>query len=177
MDVLSWGGAVTPYFVERVIQICRRYNWTAEHASWLMACMAFESGESFSPSVRNVAGSGATGLIQFMPATARAMGTSTDELSRMDAIEQLDYVEQYFAPYARRIRSLSDMYMAILLPKYVGQPNDSVLFSGGIAYRQNAGLDTDRDGVVTKEEATQKVYAKLVKGEGERYSAPMPDYL
>jgi soluble lytic murein transglycosylase-like protein len=35
-----------------------------------MACMAWESGRSFRPDVKNMAGSGATGLIQFMPTTA-----------------------------------------------------------------------------------------------------------
>ena len=57
------------------------------------------------------------------------------------------------------------MYMAILLPKYVGQPDDAVLFSGGVAYRQNAGLDTNRDGQVTKAEAAGKVAAKYNKGQ------------
>lgn len=41
-----------------------------------MAAMAFESGETFSPSIKNAAGSGAVGLIQFMPSTAKALGTS-----------------------------------------------------------------------------------------------------
>ena len=48
----------------------------------LMACMAWESAETFSPKVKNAAGSGAVGLIQFMPATARALGTTAEELFR-----------------------------------------------------------------------------------------------
>ena len=43
---------------------------------FLLACMAFESGMSFCSSIRNAA-SGATGLIQFMPSTARGLGTTT----------------------------------------------------------------------------------------------------
>ena len=35
----------------------------------LMAVMSFETGGTFSPSIPNAAGSGATGLIQFMPST------------------------------------------------------------------------------------------------------------
>lgn len=35
-----------------------------------MACMAFETGETFSPNEPNKADSGAVGLIQFMPKVA-----------------------------------------------------------------------------------------------------------
>lgn len=163
---LAWGQKVSPAFRAKVLEICRGFGWTNEHASWLMSCMAFESGETFSPSIKNAAGSGATGLIQFMPATARGLGTTTDELAKMSAVQQLDYVRLYFQPYAARIKNLPDMYMAILLPKYVGKPDSSVLFSGGAAYRQNAGLDADRDGRVAKAEAASKVVAKLTKGQG-----------
>jgi hypothetical protein len=173
--VFPWGTKVSPAFRAKVIQICKNLNWTDNHASWLMGCMAFESGESFSSSVKNAAGSGAIGLIQFMPATAKGMGVTTVWLSRLTAEEQLDYVEQYFKPYASKIKSLNDMYMAILLPKYVGKPDSSVLFSGGISYRQNSGLDKNKDGLVTKAEACQKVLEKLLKGMTETYRSEWPE--
>lgn len=169
MAQLAWGKRVSEQFRARVMQICAAFNWSAEHANWLMACMAFESGESFKPDVKNAAGSGATGLIQFMPSTARGLGTSIMALELMTAEQQLDYVEKYFKPYARRINSLSDMYMAILLPKYVGAGEEAILFSDGVAYRQNAGLDANRDGKITKKEATAKVQAKLDKGMRAQY--------
>jgi len=129
-----------------------------------MACMAFESAETFSPSIKNAAGSGATGLIQFMPMTALGLGTNVDALASMGETEQLDYVRRYFSSYAKRIGNLSDMYMAILMPKYIGQPDDAVLFSGGRPYRQNSGLDANRDGLVTKSEASARVQRMLEKG-------------
>lgn len=162
--LLAWGAKVSPKFASRLLGMCHVFGWGDDHASWLMSCMAFESDETFSPSVRNAAGSGAVGLIQFMPKTAMGLGTSIDALSRMSAEGQLDYVEKYFRPYASRIRSLSDMYMAILLPKYVGSPGSAVLFSGGIACRQNAGLDANHDGSVSKDEATAFLAAKYRKG-------------
>lgn len=169
---LAWGKKVDDAFRRRVFGICDTFAWNPEtHASRLMSCMAFESGETFSPSIRNAAGSGATGLIQFMPSTARGLGTSTDALAQMSAVEQLDYVEKYFRPYAKRVHTLSDMYMAILLPKFVGQPEDSILFlDPKISYRQNAGLDANRDGKITKAEASAKVQAKFDKGMLERFS-------
>jgi murein DD-endopeptidase MepM/ murein hydrolase activator NlpD len=62
-------------------------------AQWLADIMAFETGGSFSPSITN--GIGATGLIQFTPATASLIGTTTSELRKMTRTQQLRYVEKY----------------------------------------------------------------------------------
>lgn len=162
---LAWAKKVSPRFAQKVLKICRGYCWTSDHANWLMACMAFETDETFHPDIRNAAGSGACGLIQFMPATVTYLGYAMREIELMTAEEQLQVVNDYFIPYSRRIKSLSDMYMAILLPKYIGQPDDTVLFSRpGVAYRQNSGLDADQNGKITKAEATARVAAKLHKG-------------
>jgi hypothetical protein len=107
----------------------------------------------------------ATGLIQFMRATARQLGTSTTALAGMSAVQQLAYVEAYLRPYARRIRSLEDLYLAILWPRGIGQALNWVLWASGTqAYAVNRGLDLNRDGRVTKHEATAKVRALLEKG-------------
>jgi hypothetical protein len=126
--------------------------------------MAFETGGSFSPSQKNLKGSGATGLIQFMPETAKGLGTSTSELSKMSRSEQLKYVDKYFSGKGIEGGSLSDTYMAVLFPAAVGKPEDFVLFGKGamkgytgIAYEQNKGLDLNKDGSVTKAEASTKV--------------------
>lgn len=162
---ISWGLMVSQEFMDRMEKMRVKFGWTIRHVGWLMACIAFESGETFRPDIRNAAGSGATGLIQFMPTTALDLGTTTADLAKMTAVEQLDYVEKYFKPYYKRINSLSDMYLAILLPKYVGKPEDSVLFSQGtVAYRQNSGLDKNSDGKITKAEAAAKVQAKWERG-------------
>lgn len=174
---LAWGARVSPAFRERVFLMCDHFGWGPEQPSDAMGCMGFESARTFSPSIRNAAGSGAVGLIQFMPLTAHGLDTTTLRLAQMTAEEQLEYVERYFQPYARRIRTLSDMYMAILLPKYIGAAEDAVLFSGGVAYRQNAGLDANNDGEVTKYEATTRVMD--VRREGLKAGnvwVPPPDF-
>lgn len=130
-----------------------------------MAAMAFESGETFSPSIPNAEGSGAVGLIQFMPRTATALGTTTAGLQQMSAEQQLDYVRKYFQPYTGRLNTLDDVYMAILWPAAVGQPSDTVLFSSpSHAYQLNRSLDSNHDGSITKGEASALVYEKLRKG-------------
>ena len=165
-QTLAWGKVVSPAFVAKVRQICADLGCQADD---LMAAIAFESVETFSPSVRNPMSS-ATGLIQFMSDTARNLGTSTDELAQMSAEEQLTYVEAYFKPYRGHLATLSDIYMAILWPRAVGQPEDFPLFQdGSIQYAQNAHLDVDGDGVVTKHEAAGLVTAKLRKGQRDEY--------
>lgn len=166
---LAWGAKVSPEFRSRIL-------WTADalgcDASDLMACMAWESGETFSSHVKNAAGSGATGLIQFMPATAKALGTTMVHLSALSPEDQLRYVYEYFKPYAGRLHNLGDVYMAILWPKAVGRPDSYVLFDRvkmPTTFRQNAGLDIDHNGAVTRAECLVKINQKLAKGMQEGY--------
>ena len=136
---------------------------------YLYTVMDFETGGSFSPSQKNRAGSGATGLIQFMPSTARGLGTSTDALSKMTRVQQMKYVEQYLAEAGVKSgATLSDLYMSILFPAAVGKGEDFVLFGKGArsgytgrAYDQNSGLDKDKSGSITKAEASAKVMERL----------------
>lgn len=161
---LAWGARVSPAFRDAVFAICRRRGMDPD---FLMACIAWESGETFSPSIRNAAGSGAVGLIQFMPATAAGLGTTTGALAKLTAEQQLEWVDRYFAPYTGKLATLSDHYMAILWPAAIGRPDHAVLWDAQrrpTTYRQNAGLDVNRDKRITKGEAAAKVLAKLEKG-------------
>lgn len=164
---LPWGAKVSAEFRRRVAILADSLRMPAGGAAWLMGCMAWESGETFSASVRNMAGSGAVGLIQFMPTTAAGLGTSTGALAAMTPEQQLEYVHAYFKPYAGRLNNLGDVYMAILWPAGIGKPDDWVLWdraSRPTTYRQNAGLDVNADGTITRGECVAKVAAKLEKG-------------
>jgi peptidoglycan hydrolase-like protein with peptidoglycan-binding domain len=127
----------------------------------LIAIMKQESG--LNPAAVNKM-SGATGLIQFMPKTAASLGTSTEELRSMSAVDQLDYVYKYFRSVGVRPgMELGDLYMAVFMPAAVGKPDDHILgqngapgFSGKV-YAQNQGLDKNRDGVITVGDAKQSV--------------------
>lgn len=161
---LVWGAKVSPEFRDKVRAISGRLGCDPND---LMSCMAWESGRSFSPSKANMAGSGAVGLIQFMPSTAQGLGTTTAALSALTAEQQLDWVEKYFQPYKGKLATLADLYMAILWPGGVGKPMDYVLWdqnSRPTTYRQNAGLDINHDGIITKAECSAKLYA--IKAEG-----------
>jgi soluble lytic murein transglycosylase-like protein len=90
---VAWGAKVSPVFKARIL-------WTAEALGCdpndLMACIAWESGETFRADIKNAAGSGATGLIQFMPSTARGLGTTTALLAKMTPEDQIRSVYEYF---------------------------------------------------------------------------------
>ncbi len=161
-DRIAWGNAVDLGFKTGVISIAFDLVVCVD---FLMAAMAFESGETFSASTPNAAGSGAVGLIQFMPSTAVNLGTTTDALAAMTASAQLAYVKLYFAPYRGKLKTLEDVYMAILYPAAIGTGSDHVLFSSGTqAYSQNVGLDLDGNGFITVGEATSRVRREYEKG-------------
>jgi hypothetical protein len=61
---IAWGKKVAGAFKNKIIQIGAQLEVSPDY---LMACIAFETGATFSPSIKNAAGSGAVGLIQFMP--------------------------------------------------------------------------------------------------------------
>ena len=94
---------------------------------YLARTMNAETGGTFSPSKRNTAGSGATGLIQFTKETARNLGTTTQALSKMSAREQMSFVERYFSSIGAgnlaRLRNGSqhDVNMAIFYPRAIGK--------------------------------------------------------
>ena len=164
--MLAWGSKVSPAFRERLQSIAQELGLDA---SWLMAVMAFESGGTFNPSIKNAAGSGAVGLIQFMPQTAQLLGTTTEDLAKMTAEEQLEVVRLYFFPSSHLIHNLPDLYMAVLWPGAIGKPMDYVLFKRDDIehprrYLQNKVLDWNHDGVVTKLEAAERVLKKLIEG-------------
>lgn len=161
-QAIAWGKMVSKPFKLKVKAVASNIGIPADY---LMACMAFETGETFSPSIKNAAGSGATGLIQFMPSTARSLGTSVEKLSKMTAEQQLDYVEKYFKPYKGRLKTLEDVYMAILYPAAIGKsPLHELFKKGTMTYEQNSGFDKNKDGVITPAEISIKVRQKYEKG-------------
>ncbi len=161
---IAWGTKVSSDFKTKVIEIARDLGTNPD---FLMAAMYFESGGTFSPSILNKAGSGAVGLIQFMPKTAINLGTTVDQLKAMSAVDQLEFVKKYLLPYKGRLNGVEDVYMSILWPVAVGKPVNVVLFDSTktpITYKQNKGLDVNNDGTVTKTEAAAQVIKLLASG-------------
>lgn len=151
---------LTPEFYKRVEEIAKKINCTPAD---LLAVMNSESGLNANAKNKYT---GATGLIQFMPKTARALGTSVEELSNMSELQQLDFVEKYLVnakkSYIKSDRTLGagDLYGLIFMP---AKTNHGVFAQQGTkAYRQNRGLDYDGDGIITKKDLEAHVNTKQV---------------
>ncbi|MGN1153685.1 MAG: transglycosylase SLT domain-containing protein, partial [Candidatus Gastranaerophilaceae bacterium] len=132
----------------------------------LLAIMDSESG--LKPSVQNKRG-GASGLIQFMPLTARALGTTTDEIRKMSAEQQLVYVEKCLlankkmAGFAANDKlDAGTMYALVFLPAYAKR--EVLALKGHKYYNCNAGLDLNGDGAITKQDLGARVRKRIPKG-------------
>lgn len=132
--------------------------------NWLMYIMNSESG--LNPAAVNRA-SGATGLIQFMPTTAKWLGTTTQALGQMTGLQQLNYVYNYFKPYAGKLSSGVDLYLMAFYPYAIGKPDSYIIGSEkGESYaklvaKQNP-FDLNKDGVVSVGE-WKRILAETVK--------------
>lgn len=124
-------------FVTKVVKICDELRISPD---WLMFVMWFES--RLNPQAVNPI-SGATGLIQFMPSTARSLGTNTAVLKRMNNVQQLDYVLAYLRPYKGRMKTWVDVYLAVFYPRAMGNPN--FVITSDIIARQNKIFDLNKD--------------------------------
>ena len=125
---------------------------------WLLGVMYFES--RLNPAAVNPV-SGATGLIQFMPDTAKQLGTTTEQLKAMNAYEQMTYVYKYLRPYAGRMHSLVDVYFAVFFPAAIGASRDTVLqtskLTAATIAKQNAIFDANKDGALTVGEVSDYI--------------------
>lgn len=152
-------------FIAKLKEVCARLGI---NPNWLMAVINKESAGTFSPSVLNTAhpfaDGFATGLIQFIPSTARGLGTTTEALARMTAVQQLEYVYKYFSAYKGKIKSYSDLYLVTFYPYALGKPQDYVFGSERSQQRalavagSNKGIDLNKDGLITKKEFEAYVY-------------------
>ena len=132
---------------------------------WLVGVMWFES--KLNPAAVNPV-TGATGLIQFMPATAKALGTTTTALKHMNAYEQMTYVYQYLKPYTGRMHSLVDVYFAVFFPKAIGASRDTVLQTSKLSTktiaRQNVIFDANKDDAITVGEVEDYILKLIGQG-------------
>ena len=121
----------------------------------LLRIMEFESG--MDPAATNKMGSGARGLIQFMPATAMEIwGISADQIATLSAYDQLLYVYGYYQKNnLPKGADLGDMYLTTIYPAAIklnlpdtfvvgkeGSPETKYKVNLGKFYKQNPTFDT-----------------------------------
>ena len=147
-------------FMAKLFAIAQKLNI---HPEWLMIVMWNES--KFKYNAVNPY-TGAVGLIQFMPATARSLGTSTEALARMSNVQQLDYVYKYFAWKSGKMYSLYDLYKITFFPISLGKAGNWVFESKDLqastVARQNKIFDINKDGKITVDEFEKYLYNTYV---------------
>ena len=145
--VINRSGAALkePGFMEGLKKVASNLGVNADD---MLKVMTKESG--LNPAAVNRY-SNATGLIQFMPSTARGLGTTVEELRDMSGVEQLKYIELYYKRLGIKAgMDVGDIYILNFYPAAINKPRDYVIASSGSKiYSQNAGLDVNKDGKIT----------------------------
>ena len=147
---------MTDEFYEKVVKISKNIKCDPNE---LMGVMNSESGINHKAVNKK---SKATGLIQFMPNTAKGLGTTIEKLKNMSAVQQLDYVEKYLQSQKKNAGfaddkqlSAGELYALVFLP---GRAKRSVLTTKEESYYTwNKGLDRNKDGKITIAELDTRV--------------------
>jgi len=176
----GWSKKVSAEFLQKVTAWCRKNELWDNAPSALMACMHFETGGTFSPTIRNGAGAFYFGLIQFGKDAATDLAkihgshVTVEWLTTLSAEDQLDWVFKYFEMWMKRGKKytrLEDFYLTIFYPAAVGKKPDEVLFrkDGSTAleiksYVQNKGFDFNNDGMITVGEINTRLYTTYYDG-------------
>lgn len=96
--------------------------------------------------------SNATGLIQWLPSTAKRFETTVSEIHNMSVSEQLDLVEKYleFWEPEQGYKDFTDLYLAVFSPSALGKSNNYIIGAeGSKAVVQNTVVDGNKDGILT----------------------------
>ena len=106
---------------DKIVSVAKSLNIDP---SWLANVIRSES--NFNPQAVNTH-SDATGLIQFMPFTAkRLLGSSSNSAAQqavysMNADQQLDLTYEYLLPYKGRMKNQLDVILAVFYPYAIGK--------------------------------------------------------
>ena len=155
-------------FGEKVIEIAKLLN---VDPGYLMIVMNNESG--LDSTAKNPTSS-ASGLIQFMDATAKALNTTTAELRAMANYDQLDYVYKYLKVYKNQLKSVADVYLAIFFPVALYK-SDSYEFPSWVV-KANKIFDINKDGKLFKSEFKKYVMDKYSKYLPKQTGTNLPIY-
>jgi len=159
---LPWARLVSPAFMRGIVYIA---NEVQTDPRYLLATLYAES--KLNPLALNP-DTGAGGINQWMPKTARGMGTTVEAIRKLTAEQQLFFVLRYYQPAKGRLKSLADVYTWTFRPADLGLPLEADHFvMGQKGYSLNKSLDINRDGKIERWEPAVKA-AKLLAAEEAR---------
>ena len=130
----------------------------------LLGLIASESG--FNAQASNP--SGATGLIQFMPMVAERMGITTEDIGKMNRSDQVGLIDQYFSMnQLPNSPTAGQLYTNVFMPALTNKGSDYEItreddkYNNAYIYRENAGLDKNKDGIITIDEMGGRIFDKM----------------
>jgi len=135
-------------FLAKVRRICSLLHMNPDDLMLVMWAESRLNHRNVNPISR------ATGLIQFMPATAIALGTTVTKLRNMTNVEQLTWVYKYFLPYKGKIHNVYDVYKIVFFPASLGKPKDWVFQTSRLSAKTVANANPiidkfPKDGKIT----------------------------
>ena len=119
----AWELMSIPGFSEKLNKVCKNLWINKNHLLIVMWAECWFNHKAVNPS------SWASGLIQFMPSTAKWLWTTVSAIRQMWAVEQLTLVESYFNPYKWKLNNIVDLYKAVFFPISLNKPNNWVFRS------------------------------------------------
>jgi ElaB/YqjD/DUF883 family membrane-anchored ribosome-binding protein len=153
--------AIRAAFAQKVIAIATYLNIDP---NWLMQVMYAES--KLNNKAQNIQKGRliAAGLLQW----TKASGTDPKSVLRLTHLQQLDKVQQYFAPYRGKMHSYFDVYMVTFFPMGMGKPDEYVFatknLSAALIAKQNPIINKNKDGKITMYEFKQYVWNSTPEG-------------
>jgi hypothetical protein len=140
-DIVPEAVKKDPEFRKEVQRLTKKYG-----ISELELYKVIQGESSFNPKAQNP--SGATGLFQFMPATAAELGWTTEEIKEMAPAEQLKVYDQYLERWNYDgSNALGIMQGA---PAFASASDDTVVYrKGSAAWKQNPGWRPSDGGDIT----------------------------
>lgn len=149
-------------FLSEVQRICTLLGMNPDHLMLVMWAESRLNHRAVNPL------SNATGLIQFMPATATGLGTTVTKLRNMTNVEQLAWVYKYFLPYKGKLHTVYDVYKAVFFPASLGKPKDWIFQTSRLSAKTVADANRiidnfPRDGKITVAEFETYVEQYLKK--------------
>ena len=130
-----------PGVKDRLEKLATKHGFTVDE---ILTVIQKESG--FKTTAENPK-SKATGLIQFMPDTAKGLGTTIEKIKEMDALAQLEIVDKYFTQNHTKGQH---PYVTVAYPAAAKMDMDDIVApKDSIIAKQNP-VWQDKDGNVTK---------------------------
>lgn len=130
-----------PQFKERAQQIANKIGVSLSDLYAIFKMEGVKNGKVDASAINPT--SGASGLIQWMPRYA-PKGTTIEEVRKMTGLQQLEYVDKHFSPWAGKIHTFADLYRTVFFPASIGKGKDYIFGSqdgkAALYAKENSGI-------------------------------------